>query len=124
MEISEKQIKVLKDWVNRIESPERTKIVLDMYINDILKQNKKNHHAKTLAVATFIFCLITAWVFGFADGKRISENKISKRYEWINEELRTDIQNCRDTLNQCKRDLDNPHHCVSTCVEQFEKFGC
>lgn len=23
-----------------------------------------------------------------------------------------------------KRMLDDPHHCVSVCVEEFEKMGC
>ena len=23
-----------------------------------------------------------------------------------------------------KAQLDDPHHCVSVCVEEFEKYGC
>jgi len=64
--------------------------------------------------------LIIAWGLGFAHGKDYWKAK----YEWINEELRIDITNCRTTLNQCKRDLDNPEHCLSVCVEEFEKYGC
>lgn len=64
--------------------------------------------------------VLIAWAFGFADGK----SYWGKQYDWINAELRTDITNCRTTLNQCKKDLDNPHRCLSVCVEQFEKYGC
>ncbi len=71
-------------------------------------------------IATIVAVIGISWGFGFAHGKEYWK----ERYEWINDNLRTDIQNCRDTLNQCKRDLDDPHHCVSVCVEQFEKFGC
>lgn len=27
-------------------------------------------------------------------------------------------------LTSLQRKLDDPHHCVSTCVELFEKWGC
>lgn len=60
------------------------------------------------------------WGFGYMQGER----RGLKRYEWTNEDLRTDITNCRTTLNQCKKDLADPHHCVSVCVEAFEKYGC
>lgn len=76
--------------------------------------------ATWIIIATIVAVVGISWGFGFAYGKQYWK----QRYEWINEDLRTDIQNCRDTLNQCKRDLDNPHRCVSVCVEQFEKFGC
>lgn len=71
-------------------------------------------------MAAGLILLVIAWSFGFAHGKVYW----GKRYDWLNDGLRTDIQNCRDTLNQCKRDLDDPHSCVSVCAEQFEKFGC
>lgn len=61
-----------------------------------------------------------AWGYGVAHGKQYWE----RQYAWINDELRTDIQNCRTTLNQCKIDLADPHHCVSVCAEEFEKYGC
>lgn len=67
-----------------------------------------------------IIIAVIAWAFGFAHGK----SYWGEQYEWINDELRTDITNCRTTLNQCKKDLNNPHHCVSVCVEEFEKYGC
>lgn len=25
---------------------------------------------------------------------------------------------------ELKAKLDDPHHCVSVCVEEFEKYGC
>lgn len=27
-------------------------------------------------------------------------------------------------LEQCKAERDDPHHCVSVCAEEFEKWGC
>lgn len=62
----------------------------------------------------------TGVIIGWGQGKKHWQ----KQYEWINEALRTDITNCRTTLNQCKKDLGDPHHCVSVCVDEFEKYGC
>lgn len=61
-----------------------------------------------------------AWCFGDAHGKKYW----GKRYEWINDELRTDIINCRTTLNQCKKDLEDPHRCITVCMDEFQKYGC
>lgn len=63
--------------------------------------------------------MLLAFGYGYAYGKAYWK----KQYEWINDGLRTDIQNCRTTLNQCKKDLADPHHCVSVCVEEFEKYA-
>ena len=27
-------------------------------------------------------------------------------------------------IDRLKATLDDPHHCVSVCVEEFEKYGC
>lgn len=62
----------------------------------------------------------TGWIIGWTDGKQYWAHQ----YDWINEDLRNDITNCRTTLNQCKKDLADPHHCVSVCVDEFEKYGC
>lgn len=77
-----------------------------------------NFYKKTIWIT--IAAIGVSWGLGFAYGKEYWK----QRYEWIIEDLGTDIQNCRDTLNQCMLDLDNPHRCVSVCVEQLEKFGC
>lgn len=35
------------------------------------------------------------------------------------------IKNIQETaLESCKIRLEDPHHCISVCVEQFEKMGC
>ena len=69
-------------------------------------------------LGTGLILLVVAWSFGFAHGKVYW----GKRYDWLNDGLRTDIQNCRDTLNQCKRDLAEPEHCVSYVVENIENI--
>lgn len=51
------------------------------------------------------------WGLGFAYGKQYWE----RRYDWINAELRNDIDGCRSVLN-------DPHHCVSWAVENMDKI--
>lgn len=34
------------------------------------------------------------------------------------------IGNLRNQNAELRAQIDDPHHCVSVCVEQFEKFGC
>ena len=67
-------------------------------------------------VVLVVICI--SW--GFAWGHRVGLNK----YEWTNEDLRKDITNCRTTLNQCKKDLDDPHRCITVCMDEFQKYGC
>lgn len=68
----------------------------------------------------FIVSCVYCWVWGYAVGEHFGENK----YEWTNEDLRTDITNCRTTLNQCKKDLEDPHRCITVCMDEFQKYGC
>lgn len=32
--------------------------------------------------------------------------------------------NYKKEITKLKAQLDDPHHCVSICVEEFEKMGC
>lgn len=69
-------------------------------------------------------CSILATLIGFGFGRASGNSYWEKRYGWINKDLRTDITNCRTTLNQCKKDLEDPHRCITVCMEEFQKYGC
>lgn len=64
-------------------------------------------------VVISVFTIIIGWTLGFAYGKEYW----GKKYDWIIGDLHLDIDNYRSVLN-------DPHHCVSVCLEQFEKMGC
>lgn len=34
------------------------------------------------------------------------------------------ILSLEDKLGYCETVIEDPHHCVSVCAEQFEKMGC
>lgn len=66
-----------------------------------------------VVVATIALAVGVSWGLGFAHGKQYW----GKKYDWIIEDLHEDINGCRSVLN-------DPHHCVSVCVKELEKFGC
>lgn len=68
---------------------------------------------KVINLIITIMISFIAWMIGYMGGLSKATNDYSKV-----------VNMCIGTIDECSNLLNDPHHCVSVCQEEFEKWGC